>query len=160
MTTRLEQAQEALLAAQAALEAVRTEASKVNAQEADLRRRYPASSDALERATISLALSQEIPALQRRVESRRLSAERDVDAAQRAVQVVQAEIAELRAAIAERIRRTEPGGWFATEIDAIRADADRRIAALAASCEAERGDLPGMQARLEQLGGTATARNS
>lgn len=151
--TRLEQAQEALTTALAALDAVHTEGTSVNKQEDALRRRYPASTDALERATISLALSQEIPALQRRIESRRLSAERDVTTAQEALQAVQGEIAAAQAAIAERTRRTGAGGYYDSEIARIRATADREIAALERAQRDEVADLPNMRRRLAMLGG-------
>lgn len=155
--TRLQQVQEALAAAQAALVAVHEESAGVNAQEEALRRRYPASGDALDRATISLALQQEIPALSRRIEARRASAERDIEAAQAAVDAVLGEIAETKTAIVRRSQRTETGGYFDVEIDRIRADADARIMALEAARRDELNDLPGMYRRLEGLGGALTA---
>ena len=155
--TKLQRALDAWQEAQGALDAIAVEANAVNAQEDTLRRRYPASNDALERATVSLALQQEIPALRRRVEARQASAQRDVDAASERLAAVQQEIAAQRASIARRMARTAPGGELEQMIVEIQDDADRRVGELARALEDELAELPAMRRRLQELGGELSA---
>lgn len=155
--TALEQAQHAHGLTLAALEALNAALAALQRQENELRRRYPASGDALERATISIALERELPALYERHARRRLSVDADIAAAAERIEQVKAEIESVRSNIARRISRTCDGGELDKEIAAIQADADRRIKALQAAKRDELGDLPGMERTLLDLGGALPA---